>query len=221
MLDVEELLELEDNIRKELDDHLPAALSMLNRTGELETFLKMLGMEDLLQSKPLYQVYKTGKIIVIGRSDVKAEVLLSIAKSLGLSKDRFELYLDYEDGKTFDFENKNGLDYVLTDHYYLPALRLPEDKRPIGRWGRLRKEYLKTYRPVLYQALFLSGKLYTILADLDEQAAERCSLIVQQMAQAEGITEELKAADPVRWVQAMNSIRSRAEEIIQAEMIYV
>lgn len=104
MLDVEELLELEDNIRKELDDHLPAALSMLNRTGELETFLKMLGMEDLLQSKPLYQVYKTGKIIVIGRSDVKAEVLLSIAKSLGLSKDRFELYLDYEDGKTFDFE---------------------------------------------------------------------------------------------------------------------
>ena len=85
MLDVEELLELEDNIRKELDDHLPAALSMLNRTGELETFLKMLGMEDLLQSKPLYQVYKTGKIIVIGRSDVKAKVLLSIAKSLGLS----------------------------------------------------------------------------------------------------------------------------------------
>ena len=80
MLDVEELLELEDNIRKELDDHLPAALSMLNRTGELETFLKMLGMEDLLQSKPLYQVYKTGKIIVIGRSDVKAEVLLPLPR---------------------------------------------------------------------------------------------------------------------------------------------
>ena len=116
-------------------------------------------------------------------------------------------------------DNKNGLDYVLTDHYYLPALRLPEDKRPIGRWGRLHKEYLKTYRPVLYQALFLSGKLYTILADLDEQAAERCSLIVQQMAQAEGITEELKAADPVRWVQAMNSLRRPAAEIKQAEMI--
>ena len=109
MLDVEELLELEDNIRKELDDHLPAALSMLNRTGELEAFLKMLGMEDLLQSKPLYQVYKTGKIIVIGRSDVKAEVLLSIAKSLGLSKERFELHLDYEDGKTFDFEKTYAL----------------------------------------------------------------------------------------------------------------
>ena len=92
-------------------------------------------------------------------------------------------------------DNRNGLDYVLTDHYYLPALRLPEDRRPIGRWGRLHSEYLKTSRPVLYQALLLSGKLYPILADLDEQAAEWCRLIVQQMAQA--------------------------EEIIQAEMIYV
>ena len=118
-------------------------------------------------------------------------------------------------------DNRNHLDYVLTDNYYLPALRPPEDKRLIGRWGRLHKEYLKTSRPILYQALLLSGKLYTILANLDEQAAERCRLIVRQMAQAEGITEELKAADPVRWVQAMNSIRSRAEEIIQAEMIYV
>ena len=118
-------------------------------------------------------------------------------------------------------DSRNGLDYVLTDHYYLPALRLPEDRRPIGRWGRLHKEYLKTSRPVLYQALLLSGKLYTILADLDEQAAERCRLIIQEMVQAEGITEELKASDSMRWVQAMNCIRSRAEEIIQAEMIYV
>ena len=118
-------------------------------------------------------------------------------------------------------DNRNGLDYVLTDYYYLPALRLPEDNRPIGRWGRLHREYLKSYRPVLYQSLLLSGRLHTILADLDEQAAERCRLIVQQMAQAEGITEALKAADPVHWVQAMNSIRSRAEEIIQTEMIYV
>ena len=116
--------------------------------------------------------------------------------------------------------HENGIDYTLSGDCYLPALRLPEDRRPIGRWGRLHREYLKTYRPLLYNELLLSGRLHTILADLDEQAAERCRLIVQQMAQAEGITEELKAADPVRWVQAMNSIRSRAEEIIQAEMIY-
>ena len=117
-------------------------------------------------------------------------------------------------------DSRNGLDYVLTDHYYLPALRLPEDKRPIGRWGRLHREYLKTYRPLLYNELLLSGRLHTILADLDEQAAERCRLIIQQIAQAEGITEELKASNPISWVQAMNSIRSRAEEIIQTEMIY-
>ena len=116
---------------------------------------------------------------------------------------------------------EHGIRYQLEGDYYLPVLELPEENRPIGRWGRLHKTYLKHYRPVLYQSLLLSGKLYTILADLDEQATERCCLIVQQMAQAEGITEELKAADPVRWVQAMNSIRSRAEGIIQAEMIYV
>ena len=88
----------------ELDDHLPGALSMLNRTGELEIFLKMLGMEYLLQKQSDYQVYPTGKIIVSGQSDVKANVLLSIAKRLGLDKNRFELYLDYEDAKTFNFK---------------------------------------------------------------------------------------------------------------------
>ena len=117
-------------------------------------------------------------------------------------------------------DNRNGLDYVLTDNYYLPALKLPEDKRPIGHWGRLHREYLKTYRPLLYNELLLSGKLHTILADLDEQAAERCRLIIRQMAQAEGITEELKASDPMLWVQEMNFIRCRAEEIIKAELIY-
>lgn len=108
MLDVEELLDLEDSIRQELDDCLPGALSVMNRTGELETFLKMLGMEHLLQKEPVYQVYTTGKIIVIGQSDVKAEALLSIAKKLGIDKNRFELYLDYEDAKTFNFKKCNG-----------------------------------------------------------------------------------------------------------------
>lgn len=115
---------------------------------------------------------------------------------------------------------ERGFRYVLKGDVYLPELELPEESRPIGCWGRLHKEYLKSNRPVLYNALLLSGKLYTLLADLNEQASERYSLIVRQMAQAEGVAEELKANDPMRWVQAMNSIRSRAEEIIQAEMIY-
>ncbi|GJN65108.1 TnpV protein [Faecalibacterium gallinarum] len=116
---------------------------------------------------------------------------------------------------------EQGIRYVLKGDVYLLDLELLEESRPIGRWGRLHKEYLKTNRPVLYNALLLSGKLYTLLADLNEQASERYSLVVRQMAQAEGVTEELKANDPMRWVQAMNSIRSRAEEIIKAEMIYL
>ncbi len=115
---------------------------------------------------------------------------------------------------------EHGIQYQLEGDYYLPVLELPEENRPIGRWGRLHKAYLKNYRPILYQSLLLSGKLYTVLADLNEQAAERCSRIIRQMAEVEGITEELKAKDPMRWVQGMNSIRSRAEEIIRAEMIY-
>ena len=115
---------------------------------------------------------------------------------------------------------EHGIQYQLEGEYYLPVLELPEENRPIGRWGRLHKTYLKHHRPILYQSLLLSGKLYTVLADLNEQATERCHLIIRQMAEAEGITEELKANDPMRWVQGMNSIRSRAEEIIQTEMIY-
>ena len=115
---------------------------------------------------------------------------------------------------------EHGIRYQLEGDYYLPILELPEENRPIGRWGRLHKAYLKNQRPVLYQSLLLSGKLYTVLADLNKQATERCSLIIRQMAEAEGITEKLKANDPMRWVQAMNSIGSRAEEIIQSEMIY-
>ena len=115
---------------------------------------------------------------------------------------------------------ERGIRYILKGDVYLPELELPEESRPIGRWGRLHKEYLKTNRPVLYNALLLSGKLYTLLADLNEQASEWRSLIVRQMAQAEGITEKLKACDPAHWIQAMNAIRSRAEEIVKAELIY-
>ena len=117
-------------------------------------------------------------------------------------------------------DNRNGLDYVLTDHYYLPALRLPEDKHPIGRWGRNHSEYLKTYRPLLYNELLLSGKLHTVLADLNEQAVDRLGLIIRQMAEAESVTEAIKAENQMLWVQSMNSIRNRAEEIIKVELIY-
>ena len=116
--------------------------------------------------------------------------------------------------------HENGMDYVLVGDYYVPDLKLPEERRPIGHWGRLRQSYLKLHRPMLYNELILSGRLHTVVADLNEQATERCSLIIEQMAEAEGVDEALKASDQMLWVQSMNSIRSRAEEIIKRELIY-
>lgn len=117
--------------------------------------------------------------------------------------------------------HENGIDYILVGDYYLPDLKLPEDNRSIGYWGRLHKAYLKMYRPAIYSELVLTCKLHTVLADLNEQAMERCDLITRQMAQAEGVSEQMKAENQMLWVQSMNSIRNRAEEIIKHELIYV
>ena len=114
----------------------------------------------------------------------------------------------------------NGISYTLVGDYYVPALQLPEEKRPIGIWGRMHKAYLELYRPARYNDLILSGKLWTYLADLNEQAQNRLDCIIAQMKEAEGITEELKSQDQMAWVRAMNSIRNRAEEIIRSEIIY-
>ncbi|MEY8494400.1 TnpV protein [Lachnospiraceae bacterium 29-91] len=117
-------------------------------------------------------------------------------------------------------DDTNGLDYVLVGDYYIPALRLTEESRPIGHWGRRRKAYLEEARPAFYCSLLLSGKLWTHLADVDEQAQERFDLIMEQMKAAEGVTEKLKADDQLEWVRRCNSIRNRAEEIIYAELVY-
>ena len=116
---------------------------------------------------------------------------------------------------------ENGIDYILVGDYYIPDLKLPEDNRPIGRYGRLHREYLKQEYPARYSSLILTGKLWTYLADLNEQAEERLDLIIEQMKAAEGVTEELKARNQLEWVGRMNNIRNRAEEIIKSEMIYV
>ena len=119
------------------------------------------------------------------------------------------------------YDESNGLWYELIGDYYIPVLTLSsEEQRPIGKWGRMHRDYLKEHRPILFNDLILSGQLWTYLADLNEQAQERLSLIVDQMKKAEGVTEDLKAANQMVWVGAMNSIRNRAEEIILREMIY-
>ena len=116
---------------------------------------------------------------------------------------------------------ENGIDYILVGDYYIPDLKLPEENRPIGRYGRLHREYLKQEHPARYSSLILTGKLWTYLADLNEQAEKRRDLIIEQMKAAEGVTEELKARNQLEWVGRMNNIRSRAEEIINSEMIYI
>ena len=119
------------------------------------------------------------------------------------------------------YDESNGLWYELIGEYYIPVLTLSSDEqRPIGKWGRMYRDYLKEHRPLLFNDLVLSGQLWTYLADLNEQAQERLFRIVEQMKASEGMTEELKAADQLAWVGAMNSIRNRAEEIILREMIY-
>ena len=116
--------------------------------------------------------------------------------------------------------HENGMDYVLVGDYYVPDLKLAEEHRSLGKWGRMHREYLRITNPGLLNELILSGRLWTYLADLNEQATDRCNRIIRQMMEAEQIGEDLKARDQMAWVRAMNSIRSRAEEIIKKEMIY-
>lgn len=116
--------------------------------------------------------------------------------------------------------HENDIDYVLVGDYYVPDLKLPEERRSIGHWGRLHQTYLKQYHPVLYSELVLSGRLYTVLADLNEQAVERLNLIIRQTAEAEGVTEAMKAENQMEWVRRMNICKARAEEIVKFELIY-
>ena len=118
-------------------------------------------------------------------------------------------------------DEANGFDYVLAGDYYVPAIELPEDDdRPVGKWGRMHRAYLEKTNPLLLNHLILTGKLHTYLAELNEQAQNRCRLIIRQMAAAEGVTEELKRRSQWEWVKAMNSIVDRAEESIKHELIY-
>lgn len=119
------------------------------------------------------------------------------------------------------FDQCNGLWYELQGNYYIPCL-VPDEAEtsPIGMRGRKHQQYLKEHCPMLYSDLVLSGKLYSYLADIDTQARNKLHLLITQLAEKEGINEQLKAQDQMAWVGAMNNIRNRAEEIILQELIY-
>ena len=120
------------------------------------------------------------------------------------------------------FEEMGGT-YVRQGDYYLPCLSLPAEKesKSVGVWGQRHLRYLKQYRKVLYTNLLTSGKLNSYLADIDEQAEEMFSRLVKQLAEKENVTEKLKAENQMIWVQKMNNIRSRAMEVVNADLIYV
>nr|WP_278414774.1 TnpV protein [Mediterraneibacter faecis] len=114
---------------------------------------------------------------------------------------------------------KSGIDYVLVGDYYIPDLKLPEEKRPIGKYGRMHREYLKENHPVLFNDLVLSCQLWTYLADINGQAQDRLKIIISQMQKAESVTEEMKENNQWERIQRMNSIFNRAEEIVLSELI--
>ena len=117
-------------------------------------------------------------------------------------------------------DKTNGLSYTLHGDYYYPDLTVPEEPKPIGKYGLMRKAYLEAHRPGLFNRLLLTGKLYEHLAEVDEQANEQLEQMIPKMALAEGVTEELKARDPIRWVGLMNYLKACAEESILSDLVY-
>ena len=115
---------------------------------------------------------------------------------------------------------KNGIDYVLVGDYYIPDLKLPEEERPIGKYGRMHREYLRENHSILFNELALRCQLWTYLADINEQAQERFQVIISQMQKAESVTEKMKADNQWEWIQRMGSIHNRAGEIVLNELIY-
>lgn len=114
-----------------------------------------------------------------------------------------------------------NIQYYKSGDYYLPDIQLQtSDLSPLGKYGRMRKQYLKEHRPILFSSLLLSEKLYPHLSEIDRVCVERLELLIRQMADREGVTEALKAANQMEWIRRMNNIRSRAEEIVLNDLVY-
>ena len=119
------------------------------------------------------------------------------------------------------YDEKNGMGYTLHGDYYLPDLVLREEEPTYGKYGMLRKQFLKEYRSARYQYMLLTGKLNEHLNQIDQEAREQVETLMEQMTEKQGVTEELKAQDQMKWVRLMNNIKASAEEIILKNMVYV
>ena len=119
------------------------------------------------------------------------------------------------------YDEKNGMSYTLHGDYYLPDLVLREEEPTYGKYGMLRKQFLKEYRSARYQYMLLTGKLNEHLNQIDQEVREQVETLMEQMTEKQGVTEELKAQDQMKWVRLMNNIKVSAEEIILKNMVYV
>ena len=122
--------------------------------------------------------------------------------------------------KNNDVIREDRLEYLQIGDYFIPDLKLPQENRSIDKYGRMHRDYLQEHNPIRFDDLVLEGRLWTYLADLDEQAQNRLQLIISQMQEAESVDAELKENNQMAWVQAMNSIHNRAEEIVLHELVY-
>ena len=119
------------------------------------------------------------------------------------------------------YDEKNGLSYTLCGDYYLPDLVLNEEEATYGKYGMLRKQFLKEHRPIQYQNLLLSGKLTAHLNQIDQEVTEQVEVLMKQMAEKQGVNENLKRQDQMKWVRLMNNVKASAEEIVMREIVYV
>ena len=123
--------------------------------------------------------------------------------------------------ETHNYDEKNGLSYTLHGDYYLPDLVLNEEEPTYGKYGMLRKQFLKEYRSARYQYLLLIGKLTEHLNQIDQEARKQVEMLTEQMVKKQGVTEKLKAQDQMEWVRLMNNIKASAEEIVSKNLVYV
>ena len=122
--------------------------------------------------------------------------------------------------KSIEVVRENERGYLQTGDYFIPDLKLPQENRSIVKYGRMHRDYLQEHNPIRFDDLVLEGKLWTYLADLNEQAQNRLQLIIKQMQEAEAVNDELKENNQMAWIQAMNSIHNRAEELVLHELVY-
>ena len=119
------------------------------------------------------------------------------------------------------YDEKNGLSYTLHGDYYLTDLVLNEEEPTYGKYGMLRKQFLKEHRPIRYQNLLLSGKLTAHLNQIDQEATEQVEVLMKQMAEKQGVNENLKRRNPMKWIRLMNNVKASAEEIVLKDIVYM